>query len=56
VLRETGRVYQVEVRSYLEVHAAELAVPALTRAIEQRTPEERAELRCIRDAALGALH
>ena len=54
VLREMGHVYPLEVRSYLEAHAAELAAPAFTRAIERRTPDERVELRGIRDTALRA--
>jgi 3-methyladenine DNA glycosylase AlkD len=52
VLRETGRAYPDDVRSFLDEHVATITPVAFRRAIERRSPAERAELRALRAAAL----
>jgi 3-methyladenine DNA glycosylase AlkD len=53
VLREMGHAYPGEVRTYLEEHITTISAAAFRRAIERRTPEVKAELRELRDAALA---
>jgi 3-methyladenine DNA glycosylase AlkD len=53
VLRELGRAYPGEVRTYLEDHIATISTLALRRAVERSSPEVKAELRALREAALA---
>jgi 3-methyladenine DNA glycosylase AlkD len=48
VLREMGQVYPDELTAYLETHAPAMSAPAFSRAIERRSPDERARLREVR--------
>lgn len=48
VLREMWAVYPRDIASYLEMHTARLGPQAFARAIERRTPSEKARLREIR--------
>lgn len=48
VLREMGHVYGSEITTYLEAHAARMSTRAFSRAVERRSPEERARLRDVR--------
>jgi 3-methyladenine DNA glycosylase AlkD len=52
VLREMGRAYPREIRTYLEEHIATISAVALRRALERNSPSEKAELRALREAAL----
>ena len=51
VLRETGQAYPDEVRAYLEEHVATISAVAFSRAVERRSPAEKAELRALREVA-----
>jgi 3-methyladenine DNA glycosylase AlkD len=55
VLREMGNVYTEEIGRFLESNAGRMGVLALTRAIERRSPAERARMRQLREqlATLG---
>jgi 3-methyladenine DNA glycosylase AlkD len=53
LLREVGNAYPDEVRTYLEEHIATISAVAFRRAIERRSPCERAELRALRRAAVA---
>jgi 3-methyladenine DNA glycosylase AlkD len=53
VLREMGQVYADELTEYLETHASVMSAPAFSRAIERRSPVERARLRQVRKAGLA---
>ncbi len=53
VLRELGQVYPDEVGHYLEEHASQMSASAFSRAIERRSPDERARLRELRKYAPG---
>jgi 3-methyladenine DNA glycosylase AlkD len=53
VLREMGQVYADELTEYLETHASVMSAPAFSRAIERRSPDERARLRQVRKAGLA---
>lgn len=48
VLREMGNVYKSEIKTYLEIHAARMSVPAFSRAIEKYNAKERTRLHAIR--------
>jgi 3-methyladenine DNA glycosylase AlkD len=52
VLREMGRAYPDELSEYLSTHASAMSAPAFSRAIERRSPDERARLREVRKARL----
>jgi 3-methyladenine DNA glycosylase AlkD len=54
VLREMGSVYRLEIDGYLEEHAARLSSAAFSRALEKRTPAERAAFRAKRALAAAA--
>ena len=51
VLREMGQVYPDEIGHYLEAHATAMRASAFSRAIERRSPDERARLRKLRKSA-----
>jgi 3-methyladenine DNA glycosylase AlkD len=51
VLREMGRAYPSEVRTYLEEHIATISAVAFRRATERHSPGAKAELRALRKAA-----
>jgi 3-methyladenine DNA glycosylase AlkD len=53
VLREMGRAYPSEVRTYLEEHLATISAVAFRRAIERCSPSAKAELRALREAAVA---
>jgi 3-methyladenine DNA glycosylase AlkD len=53
VLRELGHAHPDAVTAFLERHAACMSSRAYTRAIERRTPAERAQLLAIRKARAG---
>jgi 3-methyladenine DNA glycosylase AlkD len=53
VLRELGRAYPSEVRTYLEEHLATISAVAFRRAIERCSPSAKAELRALREAAVA---
>ena len=53
VLRELGHVHPDAVTAFLERHAASMSLRAYTRAIDRRTPVERAQLLAIRKAHAG---
>ena len=48
VLREMGHAYGNEITKYLEAHAERISMPAFSRAIERRSPQERTRLRDLR--------
>jgi 3-methyladenine DNA glycosylase AlkD len=50
VLREMGNAYPDEILTYLRANVGVLSAEALSRAIERRSPEEKAELRALRKA------
>jgi hypothetical protein len=52
-LREVSNAYPDEVRTYLEEHIATISAVAFRRAIERRSPGEKAELRALRKAAVA---
>jgi 3-methyladenine DNA glycosylase AlkD len=51
VLREMGRAYPDEVRTYLETHIGTISALALRRALERSSAEAKAELRALRQTA-----
>jgi 3-methyladenine DNA glycosylase AlkD len=53
LLREVSNAYPDEVRTYLEEHIATISAVAFRRAIERRSPGEKAELRALRKAAVA---
>lgn len=53
VLREMGNVHAAEIRTYLEANAARMTTVAFSRAIERRSPAEKAALREARIGSLG---
>jgi 3-methyladenine DNA glycosylase AlkD len=53
VLREVGQVYPDEVGAFLQNHAADMSSRAFARAVERRTPLQRAALLAMRKARLG---
>jgi 3-methyladenine DNA glycosylase AlkD len=53
VLRELSRAYPSEVRTYLETNIATISALALRRAVERSSPDAKAELRALREAALA---
>jgi 3-methyladenine DNA glycosylase AlkD len=52
VLREMGRAYPSEVRAYLEEHITAISTLAFRRAVERTSPDAKAELQALRQAAL----
>jgi 3-methyladenine DNA glycosylase AlkD len=53
VLREMSRAYPSEVRTYLEKNIATISASAFRRSVERSSPDEKAELRALREAALA---
>jgi 3-methyladenine DNA glycosylase AlkD len=54
VLREMGHVYPEELASFLETHGPAMSAAAFSRAIERRSPDERARLRAMRKMSMSA--
>jgi 3-methyladenine DNA glycosylase AlkD len=52
VLREMGRAYPSEVTAYLEEHITAISTLAFRRAVERTSPDAKAELQALRQAAL----